>query len=319
MPSSLPIRIFLFAAVILTVFLRLHADSKNERFQNYITYELSGGRLGDNLIAYLHAKWLSHVHGIPLLYKPFEFSSDMVLSKTDLPIENIDLSSCILHKYRKGMSIEKTSDNISTVYVVHYFPESSWEKTWGTRHNGKSWVDIFDVNWNDSVFKTLAREAITPSKPLKLVIPPENTLSIAIHFREGGGFDTNIDALNLPLKFPPFEFYVEALRTICRSSQSQKIYCYLFTDAQEPGLWAEKIQKAIGQNQNIIIDYRKTNNNHNQNILEDFFSLFTFNILIYPQSNFSMVAALIHNYQSTYTLSSDHPKVNDNYYIVFQP
>ena len=40
---------------------------------------MPGGRLGDQLIAYMHAKWVSYLYDIPLLYKPFHYSNDLVL------------------------------------------------------------------------------------------------------------------------------------------------------------------------------------------------------------------------------------------------
>ena len=52
-------------------------------FTSTITYELSGGRLGDNLVAYIHAKWISYKHDIPLEYKPFEHSNELVLCQQE--------------------------------------------------------------------------------------------------------------------------------------------------------------------------------------------------------------------------------------------
>ena len=46
--------------------------------EEVITYELSDGRFGDNLLSYLHAKWISHEKKIPLLYKPFTFSNELI-------------------------------------------------------------------------------------------------------------------------------------------------------------------------------------------------------------------------------------------------
>ncbi len=46
----------------------------------------------------------------------------------------------------------------------------------------------------------------------------------------------------------------------------------------------------------IEFDFRKTGNRHDANVLEDFFSLFLFDILIRPDSNFSLVPSLLHDY-----------------------
>src|SRR5665213_983093 len=55
-----------------------------------VTYEFSGGRLGDNLLSYLHAKWISYRHQIPLLYKPFKYSDKLMLDTNEI---RFDLST----------------------------------------------------------------------------------------------------------------------------------------------------------------------------------------------------------------------------------
>lgn len=45
-----------------------------------ITYELNGGRFGDNLLSYSRAKWLSYIYGIPVLYFPFPYADQLALS-----------------------------------------------------------------------------------------------------------------------------------------------------------------------------------------------------------------------------------------------
>src|SRR5579862_7273227 len=62
-----------------------------------VTYEFTGGRLGDNLLSYLHAKWISHTRQIPLLYKPFPYSSELCLHDIEIPYtldSSLDLYVC---------------------------------------------------------------------------------------------------------------------------------------------------------------------------------------------------------------------------------
>src|SRR5271169_5509481 len=54
-------------------------------YSHIILYEAPSGRFGDQLIAYMHAKWLSYRHDIPLLYKPFIFSHELLLDEKELP------------------------------------------------------------------------------------------------------------------------------------------------------------------------------------------------------------------------------------------
>jgi hypothetical protein len=76
----------------------------------------------------------------------------------------------------------------------------------------------------------------------------------------------------------------------------KKIYCFLFTDAKDPAALVKKLQKSLPSNTLITFDYRTSGNQHDAHVLDDFFSLFQFDIMIRPDSNFSMAASLIHDY-----------------------
>ena len=54
-------------------------------------------------------------------------------------------------------------------------------------------------------------------------------------------------------------------------------------------------------NCSVKFNYRKLNNFHKKNVLEDFFSFFNFDILIRPQSHFSMIPSLIHDFAIVYS------------------
>ena len=56
-----------------------HKHSKSQIQSSKVTYTFSGGRFGDNLLAYIHAKWIAYRYHIPLLYKPFDCSDQLVL------------------------------------------------------------------------------------------------------------------------------------------------------------------------------------------------------------------------------------------------
>lgn len=273
--------------------------------QNYLTYEYFGGRFGDNLMAYLHAKWLSFQSKIPLLYKPFPYSSELVLDDVEFKYDPKCQKDFEEVRFRKNDHLDLDSSNFSKIYTVHYFPESTWEKSRGTRHNGKPWVDYFSVDWKNLEFRKQVQNLIQPKENLSLLIPPKDLINIAIHFREGGGFDQNISDLNLPLKFPPLDFYIGALLEMIDLFKGQPIYCFLFTDAKKPKEYLEKIRAALPADTNVVLECRSTDNSWDKNVLEDFFSLFQFDALIYPQSHFSMVPALIHDYTATCTVAYD--------------
>ncbi|MFA5306719.1 MAG: hypothetical protein WC365_04680, partial [Candidatus Babeliales bacterium] len=70
-----------------------------------VTYGLSGGRFGDNLLCYVHAKWISYKYHIPLLYFPFEYSSHLVFDEAEL-LSTVG-NTHALKKYDDGQPVNK--------------------------------------------------------------------------------------------------------------------------------------------------------------------------------------------------------------------
>lgn len=251
-----------------------------------ITYNFSGGRLGDNVLAYLHAKWLSYYYHFPFLYKPFPYSSELNMDDEEL------LYSEEVQKYRREIVLSRKTPQPfgnNSVFVCPYFPEIEWELK-------KENYFTFPVAWKDKEFRDRVLHMISPKKPLNLLYPPDDVLNIAIHMREGGGFDDEEHKFKHPLKTPPVTFYSDSLRKVFDMFPGQSIYCRVFTDAADPQAWIDKILAALPKNAPIQFFYRTEGNKHDSNVLEDFFSLFNFDILIRAESNYSIVPALIHDY-----------------------
>jgi hypothetical protein len=257
--------------------------------ESFVTYEFSGGRLGDCLLSYLHAKWLSYTYDVPLLYRPFPYSSELALhikEKRYQPFYLINYPMIKLHSERPVPQMD------GYIYECPYFPtrpDNEWEDPATYR---------FSIDWKDEEFKKIARELIAPLKPLLVTRPPENCVNIAIHIREGGGFEKGL--FHFPLKLPPFSFYLEGFLKVLAQFEGLPVYCYLFTDALEPGKLAEQLEKVVPEGARVRIDYRRENNHHAANVLEDFFSFFYFDALIYPNSNYSGVPAAMGDFAVTY-------------------
>ncbi len=265
--------------------------------EEFVTYNFSGGRFGDNLLAYLHAKWFSFEHQIPLLYRPFCYSSGLKLDDEEIPY-----ASSFSFRYRT--SIEKwpfaPSFLPSIIYVCPYFPYNLREDfSIEDAHKPTPYTVSFPIDWENPEFRRSVQNLIQPKSPLELTTPPRELISIAIHIREGGGYDDDYTRRWAPFKLPPLEFYIEGLQTILDLLPGKTPYCYLFTDAQSPEVLAQKIRDAL-PGYSFTIDYRQTSNGPTSNVLEDFFSLFEFDILIHPLSNYSLVPALIHDYAITF-------------------
>ena len=253
--------------IILLTYLSLHAAEA-------VTYPKDGGRFGDRLIAYIHAKWISLREGIPLVYHPFPYSEQLVLSQEEI------------HVAEAAQFLSP-----SQVFVCPYFPESNYElqtDEWKDRH--------FRVDFEDPEFLWMLRKLIAPLKPLPCIHPPKGHVSVAIHVREGGGFDPAHLSSYAPHKSPPFCFYTICLSKVLEILGGKAVFCFVFTDAKDPAAVAERLKREIPAGYPITFHYRETNNSHSNNVLEDFFSFQNFDVLIRPDSNFSIVPSLLHRF-----------------------
>lgn len=256
--------------------------------QSLVTTGSCGGRFGDQLLHYLHAKWISYRYSFPLLYNPFQYSSELWIDREDERYDPLVLKThvaCFLNR----VSVNE-GDPGKYIYFSPYFPEA-WQEL-----EGGVFPHTFTVDWKDPKFREIALNVIQPIEPVETVVPPTHTVNIAMHIREGGGHDGQFARLQIPLKLPPLSFYIEALEKTLEIIQGKTIYCYVFTDAKDPESLVNQIRDQIGDRGSVLFDYRKENNAYNRNVLEDFFSLFAFDIMIRPQSNFSIVPCLLKDY-----------------------
>ncbi len=237
----------------------------DEVVSSAITYELNGGRFGDNLLSYSRAKWLSYIHGIPLQLFPFPYSDFLMMFELE-PMLCMDNFKHIRRLSSDAITLNKYNN---TLYINH----------WGTK---------VDINWNDLLFISQLKKMIKPRYDIQTVMIPEGYLTVAVHIRTGGGFiaDTAQEQERCPLRFVPDEFYIAQIERIAQMFPNAPLYVYLFTDHKEPHKLAKKFSVALN-NENIIFDYQKGENAHNLNVLEDFFSMMQFECLIRPGSHFS--------------------------------
>lgn len=231
-----------------------------------ITYELNGGRFGDNLLSYSRAKWISYLYNIPLKIYPFPFSDQLKIHEQEEMLCINDF------KHIVRLENEVTQNSFSknnTLYINH-------------------WRTKVTINWNDLTFIAQLKDTIAPKSELELITIPEGYVSIAVHIRNGGGFaaDTTQEKERCPLRFVSDEFFIDQVKRIVELYENQQFYLYIFTDHQKPEKLAKKFKLALN-NSNVIIDYHKKDNKHNLNVLEDFFSMMQFDCLVRPGSHFS--------------------------------
>lgn len=265
-------------------------ESNSPQKNNAIGYTLGGGRFGDNLVSYFHARWLSFKYGLPFLYRPFQYSDKFCMDRMDPRLGSPSF------KFRHNIKVIKEHDiNItpsSTLFVVDYFPECKLEFElfdWSTR-------PYFPVDWEDLEFRKEIARCLTPKKPVSSLNLPPNCITVAVHVRRGGGVDPEATGLLVPLKFPPDSYYIEQIRRVANIFKNQFLYVYIMTDDLNPSKIAKNYARVIN-NSWIKFDCRLKGNSPHSNVIEDFLSLTKFDCLIRCQSNFSLMASNLGNYK----------------------
>lgn len=263
--------------------------SDQPQIGNAISYNFSGGRFGDNLLAYFHAKWIARKYGLPFLYRPFEFSDSLRLDKLDQVYDSDKF--IFLTKSKILAENQISNDPASTVFIVPYFPEYGFYNEPYDCH-----FSYFQVDWEDPEFRQEVIKCLTPKKSIKTVSPPHGYLSVAVHVRNGGKVDTyDLMSVAAPLKFPPNSYYIEQLKRIGRIFQGQPIYVYIFTDHCRPERLVERFSAAVNL-PNMTFDCGNGNSEGIDQMLSDFHSLGKFDCLIRPSSNFSIIASVLGDY-----------------------
>ena len=99
------------------------------------------------------------------------------------------------------------------------------------------------------------------------------------------------------MKHPSDDYYIEQIKKASELFGHKAIYLFVFTDDPEPNIIVEKYQDLLRDYKNIRFDYRKTENRHNLNVLEDLFSIINFDAFIRPASNLGFIASVMGNFK----------------------
>jgi hypothetical protein len=278
--------------------------------QNAITYKLSGGRFGDDLIAYFRAKWIAYKYGLPFLYSPFPFSDQFAMADRDTCLNTFLTRGRIL-----TISNEKEIANtpsLSSILCIPYCPECRVDYL----SLPAGWCPYIKVDWDDPKFKAEIVKCLTLKKPIETLSPPHHMVSLGVHVRRGGGVDNyEFARKNWPLKFPPDSYYIQQIRRVAAIFHNRPLYVYIFTDSLDPQEIVEKYKKILN-NPYINLTCRQKGNSPHNNILTDFFSMTKFDCFIRCQSNFSIMATKLANHSImiaplNYTVINNEIVVNE--------
>ena len=275
-----------------------------------------GGRLGDHLITYCKAKYIASFTQLDFYCPDFPYKDELMLDTYEQ-----SLMPHVKKQFKKEQFLSYVADNMilernDVLYTIAlYTSVNNW-----TRHDSTR-IDMQAQHFQDMLQECTAcdnfmreiRHTIQPKEPLHVIQPPKDCISIAVHVRKGGNFDSPLlsqqyySTVNLdypvmidpsikvthfsdwttPLKFPPEQYYINQIKKILRRHKNQNIYIHIFTDDIEPHVLAFIFQHTL-QKKNIHINYCTTSS-----VLTDLFSMTHFDYLIRPYSFFSLIAELL--------------------------
>jgi len=287
----------------------------------YLSADQWGGRLGDMLIMYIKAKWVAFQYHLPFLYKPFYYSDQL-----EMHVREQHYTDHIARTYKKkivtcydAQDIVETRDLSKdyTFYQVHYYFNPV---EWGEYQRKYDSQEI--MAWpgvcTNKAFKNELKKNIAPRNPITLPELPTDKITVAVHIRNGVGFDlpllsrqlydvAELDATEKkaegtfadhywPFKFPPLQYYVDQIKRLSEIYNNAPMYLSIYTDNNDPLSMMAIIQAAVNKS-NITFVCRESGNHHAKNVLEDMFAMAQHDCLIRSGSNFSQISQLIGNHK----------------------
>lgn len=261
--------------------------SKAKQTQSAVLMSHEGGRLGDKLLCYAHAKWVAHRYHLPLIIRSFPYVENFGLSRL-WPMTSPQFSYQREIHPKSHREILQNLSKPSTLFVIDYFAETDFEARMAPNTGA-----YFYTGWRDRGFLKSLREDLTPLVPLEAPLLDSSDVHVAVHLRLGGSFDDPKflqTKRELALKSPRHQFYVQQIKRVAAMFEGKSIQVHLFTDDEHPERLAELYTKMLN-NSALHFTYRNTKNAHNLHVLDDFFAMSAFDCLIHPQSYFSILAA----------------------------
>jgi|ERR1700733_47360 len=276
-------------------------------FPSAITYELNGGRFGDNLSTFCKAQFFCYKTKLPPIYKEFEYSNQLGMHHHKSATHNQ------AHHFSKTVRVNTIdditkNDDGNTLFISHFYSQTP---------------GIYEYCLQDPVFDVLIKKMLTPIAQLPTLEKREGTFTVGLHVRKGGGFDKPLGSIQIydrerslnrnnsqlpsasskgkpqyadqiwPTKFPPDQYYLDQLKMLrLLVGPEQMLIVYLFTDDPNPGALAERYQAYL-QDPRMEFVYRANANTHDSNIIEDFYVMAQCDYLIRSTSLYAKAAQLL--------------------------
>lgn len=289
-----------------------------------ITYDLSRcGRLGDKIVTYCKAKYLSEKFCLPFLFKPFAYSDNFAMHFQEQHYSS-DIHFAKQVRVRYVSQINPGASN--TLYLVDMYTfinePSLNEKQCIQETLSRTkdfWIDeIYEHMQKDLSFKLVVKEKLNPVCYNQYITPEDeniDVISVAVHIRKGSGDDFPMlskqlynltvddmkDIVELksqkvfqdvahPLKFVPEQYYINQINKLVHCFPNKMFRIFIFTDSSCPDEVLNNIKTNCNAD-NCIISL-KTNQWQDDGI-KDICEMAQCDCLIRPSSHFAGISQFI--------------------------
>lgn len=278
--------------------------------KNHLTFEpWKHGRLGDQIWNICKSLMLADKYSLPFIMKPFNESEHFPIHRT---IDNAQSENNIVrisHETDIETNLEK-----DVLFLSHFYTKPK--------------TVLYNYCLENKEFQKKLTALFTPNIITNINLP-NNKITVGMHIRKGSNTDTATSSLQeyyvheneisytvdskeipvasaaqqtssnamdkrYPIKFPPNQYYIEALKKFSELVHHQPLYVHVFTDSKNPEELLEQL-KTVNLS-NVEWHIRNNKEKHNNTLISDFAQMTKFNCLIRPDSSFSKVIQLIGNY-----------------------
>src|SRR3989344_5126733 len=280
-----------FLVFVLLAILRLEA-------KHAISYE-GGDRFGDRLLVYAQARYLAYLTEIPFLYRPFPYSECITAEHQSHPFDRYKVLCRTVEHLQSAESFREFFRKIrdptapSTLFVVEYFPSdiSEWDLD-------LSRSLLLHIPWEEVGFSRYLKSCLSPRIPIP-DLTKKNRLNVAVHVRTLSGGDTVESAyIPLPLKFPTGDYHKRQIWKVYEWNLRQPLHVFFFTDSKDPLSILEEFRRDFPED--IEFGIQELEHADTDHVVEDFFAMQKFDVLIATQSNFSAMASRLRTFDMVF-------------------
>lgn len=282
-------------------------------------------RLGDQILSYATAKWLSYKYAIPFIATKFNGSESFVIDRVDRCLDDETQKSfkqIIEVTTEDELIAHLRSAQVSTLLIVsystglHYPVELVANFQWPDMYTNMYFYSSRHPQFRDELKKGL----VLKNQP-KAIKFPEDRISVAVHVRKGSGGDTEQTSVQyadewaeiiakkikkpylikgtdmyFPLKLPPEQFYVDQIIRLSQFLNNQPLFVYIFTDDKNPQQIVGRFKQRI-KLPNIEFACEQTDaaerHAERMSIIDDIYNMARCDCLIKPSSGLSLISQFI--------------------------